>query len=306
MAVEKRIIIENDGSQRLDKYLTSVLPDISRSRIASLIKDGLILVNGKAVKAGYSLCRGDEIALEIPDEEPLKVEARPIPLDIVYEDSDLLVVNKPRGMVVHPAPGNEDNTLVNALLAHCQDLSGINGVLRPGIVHRIDKDTSGLLLVAKNDFAHVSLSAQLKEHSIHRVYSGIVVGEVPEPKGIVDCPLGRHPVDRKKRAVTEKNSKAAVTHYRVISRFKGYTLIEAKLETGRTHQIRVHMQYLGFPLLGDPLYGKGEKNPWHLSGQALHAGELGFVHPRTNQYMEFKAPLPADMENILLDLEKTR
>lgn len=306
MAERKVIKINEDNLGRLDRYLTVVLPNLSRSRIAGLIKEGLITVNGKGVKTGYTLMAGDEILVEIPPEKPLEVEARDIPLDIVYEDSDVVVVNKPRGLVVHPAPGNEDGTLVNALLAHCKDLSGINGVLRPGIVHRIDKDTSGLLLVAKNDAAHVSLAEQLKEHTIYRVYYGIVVGEVPEPKGIVDCPIGRHPVDRKKRAVTEKNSKKAVTHYSVVERFPGYTLIKAQLETGRTHQIRVHMQYLGFPLLGDPLYGKGEKNPWHLGGQALHAGELGFVHPATNQYMEFSSPLPGDMENILDDLRKSR
>ncbi|MEG0874920.1 MAG: RluA family pseudouridine synthase [Clostridiales bacterium] len=301
----EKIKIEDENSGRLDVFLRNRFTDISRSRLASLIKEGIITVNAKKVKPGYALDIGDEIDVIIPEDEPLNVVANDIPLDIVYEDHDIVVVNKPRGMVVHPAPGNEDNTLVNALLAHCTDLSGINGVLRPGIVHRIDKDTSGLLLVAKNDKAHVNLAAQLKEHSIHRVYQGIVIGEVAEPKGIVDCPIGRHPSDRKKYAVTDKNSKNAVTHYSVLERFPGYTLIEAQLETGRTHQIRVHMKYVGYTLLGDPLYGKGDKNPFHFQGQALHAAELGFIHPTNNQYMEFKVPVPADMENVLKELRKS-
>ena len=304
-----KFIYSLSTSMRLDVYVKERFEDLSRSRVGALIKDGKITVNGKQVKAGYPLTHGDEIVVEIPEEVPLEIKAAPIPLDIIYEDHDVIVVNKPRGMVVHPAPGNEDHTLVNALLAHCDDLSGINGVIRPGIVHRIDKDTSGLLLVAKNDKAHTDLAEQLKEHSIHRAYQAIVCGSVAEPQGIVDCPIGRHPVDRKKRAVTPKNSKPAVTHYRVLERFPDfspdYTLIEARLETGRTHQIRVHMKYIGHPLLGDPLYGKGDKNPFRLMGQALHAGEIGFVHPTTGAYLEFSVEPPEEIKKILRELRKS-
>jgi len=301
----KTLTYEQEASCRLDVYLTGLLDGVSRSRVAQLIKDGTVLVNGKKVKAGYSLEEGDVVTYAIPEEKPLEVKAENIPLDIFYEDHDVIVVNKPRGMVVHPAPGTSEHTLVNALMAHCTDLSGINGVLRPGIVHRIDKDTSGLLLVAKNDAAHKSLAEQLKEHSIRRIYQAIVCGMVAEPEGIVDCPIGRHPSERKKMAVTEKNSKSAVTHYRVLERFPGYSLIEAKLETGRTHQIRVHMKYIGYPLLGDPLYGKGAKNPFFFEGQALHAKTIGFVHPSTGEYMEFSADLPEDMQSVLGILEKS-
>lgn len=292
------LIFDREDAPRLDAYMTETLA-ISRSRVAKLIKDGLITVNGKTVKNGYKAEKGDVIAYTVPEEKPLEVAAEDIPLEIVYEDRDVVVVNKPRGMVVHPAPGTEEHTLVNALLAHCTDLSGINGVLRPGIVHRIDKDTSGLLLVAKNDRAHVSLTEQLKEHSVTRVYEGIICGMMAEPAGIIDCPIGRHPADRKKMAVTEKNSKRAVTHYRVLNRYQGYTHIECKLETGRTHQIRVHMKYLGYPLLGDPLYGKGEDNPFRFCGQALHAKTIGFVHPVTGEYLEFTSDLPVDMVDVL-------
>lgn len=299
-----QLIYSEEEPKRLDVFLTAALSSLSRSRIAALIKEKRITVNGKGVKAGYALAKGDIVEMEIPEEQPLKVEPAAIPLDIVYEDHDVVVVNKPRGMVVHPAPGTKDNTLVNALMAHCDDLSGINGVLRPGIVHRIDKDTSGLLLVAKNDVAHASLARQLKDHTVHRVYEAIVCGVVAEPQGIVDCPIGRHPMERKKMAVTEKNSRHAVTHYLVLERFKDYTHIEAKLETGRTHQIRVHMKYIGHPLLGDPLYGKGEKNPFHFKGQALHARTIGFTHPVSGKYMEFSVKPPEDMENVLDLLRK--
>lgn len=299
-----QLIYDKEATIRLDVYLTAQLESISRSRIAVLIKENQITVNGKAVKAGYALENGDVIELTIPAEKPLEVKPAAIPLDIVYEDHDVVVVNKPRGMVVHPAPGTADHTLVNALLAHCDDLSGINGVLRPGIVHRIDKDTSGLLLVAKNDVAHNSLAKQLKDHTVNRVYEGIVCGMVAEPEGIVDCPIGRHPSERKKMAVTEKNSKPALTHYRVLERFKDFTLIEAKLSTGRTHQIRVHMKYIGYPLLGDPLYGKGQKNPFHFVGQALHARTIGFCHPVSGKYLEFSVEPPADMKNVLDLLRK--
>lgn len=294
-------------SCRLDVYLTRRLEeDVSRSRVAQLIRDGVITVNGKKVKTGYKLEAGDVVLYDIPKKKELAVVAEDIPLDIVYEDHDVIVVNKPRGMVVHPAPGTEEHTLVNALMAHCTDLSGINGVLRPGIVHRIDKDTSGLLLVAKTDVAHHSLTEQLKEHSVNRIYQGIVCGMVAEPEGIVDCPIGRHPSERKKMAVTEKNSKRAVTHYRVLERFPGHSLIECKLETGRTHQIRVHMKYIGYPLLGDPLYGKGAKPPFFFEGQALHAKTIGFVHPVSGEYMEFSAEPPDDMQAVLAELRKTR
>lgn len=289
---------------RLDVFLVAQLVTVSRSRISALIKENRVMVNGKSVKAGYALDKGDVIEVDIPKEQPLTVLPATIPLDIVYEDHDVVVVNKPRGMVVHPAPGSRDNTLVNALIAHCDDLSGINGVLRPGIVHRIDKDTSGLLLVAKNDIAHNSLARQLKNHTVRRVYEAIVCGVVAEPQGIVDCPIGRHPSERKKMAVTEKNSKPAVTHYLVLERFTDYTHIELKLETGRTHQIRVHMKYIGYPLLGDPVYGKGEKNPFHFAGQALHARTIGFLHPVSGEYLEFSVEPPEDMQNVLSQLRK--
>ena len=298
-------VYEEAPGQRLDKFMLGELEDISRSRIAQLIKEGYITVNGKEVKTGYSLAEGDVISWELPEEKTLEVKAENIPLDIYYEDSDVLVVNKPRGMVVHPAPGAYEHTLVNALMFHCKDLSGINGVLRPGIVHRIDKDTSGLLLVAKNDFAHKSLAEQLKEHSVKRIYTGILCGVMPEPSGIIRCPIGRHPVDRKKRSVVQ-GGKNAVTHYRVTERFKDYTLMEARLETGRTHQIRVHMKYLGFPLLGDPLYGKGDDNPFAFGGQALHAGTIGFIHPVSGEYLEFSADLPSDMQKVLDILRKNK
>lgn len=298
---------EEKEPRRLDVYLTSLVgEDISRSRVTQLIKEGVVTVNGKKVKAGYKLEAGDVVQYDIPEKKVPQVVAQDIPLDIVYEDHDVLVVNKPRGMVVHPAPGAEDHTLVNALMAHCADLSGINGVLRPGIVHRIDKDTSGLLLVAKTDVAHHSLAEQLKEHSVHRIYQGIVCGMVAEPEGIVDCPIGRHPSERKKMAVTEKNSKRAVTHYRVLERFPGHSLIECRLETGRTHQIRVHMKYIGYPLLGDPLYGKGAKPPFFFEGQALHAKTIGFVHPVSGEYMEFSVEPPDDMQTVLAELRKSK
>ena len=302
-------IVAAGAGKRLDRYLCEQFPDLSRSRIQSMIKEGAVTIMGRPVKASYPVEPGDVIELCIPEAKPLTIAGEDIPLVILYEDKDIIVVDKPQGMVVHPAAGNYAGTLVNALLHHCGDLSGINGVIRPGIVHRIDKDTSGLLLVAKNDKAHTDLAEQLKEHSIHRAYQAIVCGSVAEPQGIVDCPIGRHPVDRKKRAVTPKNSKPAVTHYRVLERFPDfspdYTLIEARLETGRTHQIRVHMKYIGHPLLGDPLYGKGDKNPFRLMGQALHAGEIGFVHPTTGAYLEFSVEPPEEIKKILRELRKS-
>ena len=293
---------EFDGV-RIDKYLSVVFPDLSRSFIQKAIDCGNVSVNGKTVAKNYKL-KTDERIEYIPLEPvKLEVKAQNIPLDIVYEDDDLLVVNKPKGMVVHPAPGNYENTLVNALLFHCKDsLSGINGVLRPGIVHRIDKDTSGLLIVAKNDFAHRSLAEQIKEHSFTREYESIVFGNLKDDEGTVDAPIGRNPKDRKKMCVIEKNSKNAVTHYSVITRYKGYTHIKCKLETGRTHQIRVHMAYIGHPVSGDKVYGvKNEKVDFE--GQCLHARKIGFIHPKTNEYIEFTSELPDYFKKYLKKLK---
>lgn len=292
-------VAESDQGKRLDVLLVEKLGEQSRTHVQKLIKDNQVLVNNNsAQKPNYKVSAGDEILVNIPVPEKLEVSAEQIPLDILYEDQDLIVVNKPQGMVVHPAAGNYQGTLVNALLHHCTDLSGINGVLRPGIVHRIDKDTSGVLVVAKNDLAHAGLAEQIKAHSVTRVYHAIVHGEMAEPAGMVDAPIGRHPVHRKKMAVVLKNSKPAITKYRVLERLKDYTLIEARLETGRTHQIRVHMSYLGHPVVGDPLYGYRKGN-FGLQGQVLHARVLGFTHPRAGEYMEFEAPLPAYFVELL-------
>lgn len=258
-------------------------------------------MNDKTVKANYKIKTGDTLQISIPDAAPIDILPEAMDLDIVYEDSDLLVVNKPIGLVVHPAHGHYSGTLVNGLLAHCHDLSGINGKMRPGIVHRIDKDTSGLLVVAKNDLAHQHLAAQLKEHNMKRAYYALVQGVISEPAGLVDAPIGRHATDRKKMAVTFKNSKEARTHYYVKERFDQQTLIECRLETGRTHQIRVHMAYLGYPLVGDPLYGT-RKNNLDFPGQALHAYALGFMHPRTGENLYFEAPLPAHFQTVLKNL----
>lgn len=284
---------------RVDKFLDEMLPDFSRSYIQKLIKDGHVLANNKAVKPGYKPAADTEIHVEIPDEVRLDIQAEPIPLDILYEDEDILVVNKPKGMVVHPAAGHYSGTLVNALMYHCEGrLSGINGVLRPGIVHRIDRDTTGSLVVCKNDLAHQSLAAQLKEHSITRKYRAIVCGSLSQDEGCIDAPIGRHPVDRKKMAVNSAHGKSAVTHYTVLQRFRKYTYIECRLETGRTHQIRVHMASIGHPLLGDTVYGSG-KSPFRLEGQCLHAMVLGFTHPRTGEYIECTAPLPEYFQHLL-------
>lgn len=284
---------------RIDKYLSEKITSQTRSSLADLIEKGGVTVNGKTVAKNYKLRAGDRIKVTIPDPIPYEAEAEDIPLDIVYEDNDLLVVNKPKGMVVHPAAGNYSGTLVNALLYHCKDnLSGINGVLRPGIVHRIDKNTSGLLIIAKNDTAHKGLAEQIKEHSFTREYRAIVVGNLKNDKGSVDAPIGRHHTDRKKMTVTEKNSKNAVTHYEVLERLKGYTYIKCVLETGRTHQIRVHMAYIGHPVSGDDVYGiKKEKTGFE--GQCLHAGKIGFVHPVSGEYMEFVSELPDYFEKYL-------
>ena len=298
---EYRLICTESGV-RLDKFIADADIGVSRSAAAALIESGGVSLNGKGANKKQKLKVNDEVIVQIPDPVPYEAKAENIPLDIVYEDSDLLVVNKPKGMVVHPAAGNYDGTLVNALLYHCGDsLSGINGVMRPGIVHRIDKDTSGLLIVAKNDESHKILSEQIKEHSFTREYEAVVWGNVREDEGTVNAPIGRNPNDRKKMCITPKNSKEAVTHYSVIARYKGYTHIRCVLETGRTHQIRVHMASLGHPVAGDLVYGvKSERAPFE--GQCLHAKKIGFVHPTTGEYMEFDSELPAYFNNFLTKL----
>ena len=298
--MEYSIQSENSG-ERIDKVLSALNEEWSRSQIQNWITSGAVKVNGDPVKRNYKVGSGDSITIEIPEAEELDVEPEPMDLDIYYEDADVLVVNKPRGMVVHPAPGHTRGTLVNGLLYHCKDLSGINGVLRPGIVHRIDMDTSGLLMVAKNDLAHERLVKQLQEKTVTRKYLAIVHGVIPHDVGTIDAPLGRDPKDRQKMTVVD-NGKHAVTHFRVKERFTHYTFVECELETGRTHQIRVHMKYIGYPLAGDPKYGP--KKTLDIEGQALHAQVLGFTHPRTGEYLEFSAPLPEEMENLLDYLRK--
>ncbi|MBR2383635.1 MAG: RluA family pseudouridine synthase [Anaerotignum sp.] len=295
---------KEDVGTRIDVFLAENMEDLSRSGVQKLIDEGMITLNGGKTKANYKLREKDVIDVTVPEVKEVEILPEDIPLDILYEDADVIVVNKPQGMVVHPAPGHTSGTLVNALIFHCgDDLSGINGEKRPGIVHRIDKDTSGVLMIAKNDMAHQSLAAQLAEHSITRKYNAVVYNGFNEDEGTVNEPIGRNPQDRKKMAVTQKHSRHAVTHYRVIERMEKFTLIEAQLETGRTHQIRVHMTYIGHPLLGDPVYGP-KKQPVSLEGQALHARVLGFIHPRTGEYMEFEAPLPPYFEALLERLRK--
>lgn len=292
-------VTQDFEGERIDKYLSRLVTDSSRSAIQKLIESGSVKVNGSQVSKNYKVSADDEILMLQGELKTLDAEPENIPLDIVYEDSDLLVVNKPRGMVVHPAPGNYSGTLVNALLYHCKDsLSGINGVLRPGIVHRIDKDTSGLLIVAKNDKAHIGLAKQIKEHSFTREYNAVVCGHLKEYEGTVCAPIGRNPKDRKKMCVTENNSKNAVTHYKVINEYEGYSHISLRLETGRTHQIRVHMAYIGHPVAGDFVYGNDKKSAY-LNGQCLHAIKIGFVHPITNEYLEFNSELPDYFKEFL-------
>ncbi|MBU3158991.1 RluA family pseudouridine synthase [Clostridium frigoris] len=291
---------ENSVGMRLDVFISSELEDKSRSYIQGIIEKENATVNGKCRKSNFKLKLSDMIDLTIPDPVELNVKAEDIPLDVIYEDSDVIVINKPQDMVVHPAPGNYTGTLVNALLNHCTDLSGINGILRPGIVHRIDKDTSGALVVAKNDNAHNSLAAQLKDHSMTRSYLALVEGVIKDDEGTIDAPIGRHPKDRIKMAIVE-SGKRAVTHYKVIERFAGYTLVECNLETGRTHQIRVHMAKIGHPLVGDLIYGF-KKQHFNLKGQVLHAKRLGFIHPTTNKYIEFDSPIPTYFENLITKL----
>lgn len=296
-----RMVFTADGDgNRVDVFLNERIPGFSRSYLQKLISSSCVAVNGKTVKSSYRLVSDDAVVIEIPDEVKPDIRPEPIPLDILYEDEDLLVVNKPKGMVVHPAAGHYSGTLVNAILYHCEGcLSGINGVLRPGIVHRIDRDTTGSLVVCKNDMAHHALAEQLKAHTIHRRYRAIVWGRIPEDERTVEAPIGRHPTDRKRMAVNYKNGKNAVTHYRVLQRFSSFTYIECCLETGRTHQIRVHMASLGHPLLGDAVYGPIKSPFRHLEGQCLHAMTLGFIHPRTGSYLECTAPLPEYFENLL-------
>ncbi|MBR3844923.1 MAG: RluA family pseudouridine synthase [Clostridia bacterium] len=298
-------VIEKEPVLRIDSALVELLPGFTRSAIARLIASGYVLVNDKPVSKSYKVSVGERVTVHVPEPEPDCAVPENIPLDIVYEDDDLLVVNKPKGMVVHPAPGNYTGTLVNALLYHCgNSLSGIGGVIRPGIVHRIDKDTSGLLMVAKNDKAHVFLADQIKNHTFSREYATVVYGRVKNATGTVNAPIGRHPVDRKKQAVTEKNSKHAVTHYQVMEYFRGYTRLQCKLETGRTHQIRVHMAYMGHPVCGDLVYGGRLAEKSGLNGQCLHAQKLGFIHPSTGEYMVFEAPLPSYFVDFLSRLPK--
>ncbi|MDO4556995.1 MAG: RluA family pseudouridine synthase [Lachnospiraceae bacterium] len=297
------LIGEEESELRVDKYLSGELSDLSRSYIQKLLKEGRVFASGKPVKANYKVKSGDEISFFVPPLKELSVEPEPIPLSILYEDKDLIIINKPKDMVVHPCAGRYSGTLVNGLLYHCKDeLSGINGVLRPGIVHRIDKDTTGVLVVCKNDQAHKCVAEQLKEHSITRKYRAIVHGILKED-GIIDAPIGRSTRNRKKMAVCEKNGKRAVTHYRVLKHLKKkYTYIECQLETGRTHQIRVHMASIKHPLLGDTIYGPAA-NPYHLEGQCLHAMVLGLIHPKTKEYMEWEAPLPQYFQTLLYKLD---
>ena len=285
--------VENQEGERIDRYLSEEMEDRSRSYIQKLIKDQYVIVNQKPVKANYRLSLGDMVEITLPEAKEPDIIPENIPLDILYEDQDIIIVNKPKQMVVHPAPGHYSGTLVNALMYHCgQELSGINGTMRPGIVHRIDMDTTGSLIVCKNDMAHQSLSEQLKVHSIKRVYVAIVHGNIKEDNGTVNSPIGRHPTERKKMSIHTKNGRNAITHYKVLERFGEYTYIQCELETGRTHQIRVHMSSIGHPLVGDQVYGP-RKCPFpKLQGQTLHAKTLGIIHPRTGEYLEINAPLP--------------
>ena len=291
------ILCETAGV-RLDVFLSEKLPELTRSGAQKLVENGAVLVGGKPVKKNYKTSAGDEITVTLPEPEDLHIEPENIPLDIRYEDEDVIVINKPKGLVVHPAPGHWSGTLVNALMYHCRDsLSGINGELRPGIVHRIDMDTSGLLIVAKNDFAHAALADQLKDHSLSRVYEAVVVGNLRADSGTIHAPIGRHPTDRKRMAVTEKNSRDAITHYEVIDRYSGYTHLRLRLETGRTHQIRVHLSWQNHPIVGDPVYGRGRE--LGLTSQCLHARCLTFRHPRTGEMVTVESDLPEYFTTLL-------
>lgn len=300
MEVIEHIIQQNEQGERIDKIVSGLNKEWSRSQVQQWIKEGHIKVDDENVKPNFKCPVESTITVTIPEPEELDVEPENLHLDISYEDSDVIVVNKPKGMVVHPAPGHYSGTMVNGLMYHCNDLSGINGVLRPGIVHRIDKDTSGLLMVAKNDLAHEHLVNQLVEKTVTRKYTAIVHGLIPHEYGTIDAPIGRDPKDRQSMTVVD-NGKNAVTHFKVLERFKDFTLVQCELETGRTHQIRVHMKYIGYPLAGDPKYGP--RKTLNIDGQALHAGVLGFNHPRTNEYMEFQAELPNEFKELLTQLK---
>ena len=305
MKIETFEVLLEQENERLDKYVSLIYPDFSRSFFQKLIKDSAILVNGKPEKANYRMKAEDVVMIQFPDAVETAIEPENIPLDILYEDKDVLIVNKPKGMVVHPSAGHYSGTLVNGILYHCKDsLSGINGEIRPGIVHRIDMDTTGSLIVCKNDISHVNIAEQIKEHSVNRIYEGIVHGNVKQDEGTIEGAIGRHPIDRKKMAINEKTGKPAITHYKVLERFGNYTYMQFKLETGRTHQIRVHMSSIGHPLLGDNLYASGKTAFKNLIGQTLHAKTIGFIHPTTHEYMEFQAPLPEYFENLLSRLKR--
>ncbi|MBG9445377.1 MAG: RluA family pseudouridine synthase [Bacillota bacterium] len=299
----EHIIPDEQAGERIDKVLSTLNADWSRTQVQQWIKDANVLVNGQKPKTNYKCSANDKIEISIPEPEELDVVPEEMDLDIYYEDQDVLVVNKPKGMVVHPAAGHGTGTLVNGLMAHCKDLSGINGVMRPGIVHRIDKDTSGLLMVAKNDMAHESLVNQLMNKTVTRKYRAIVHGVIPHDYGTIDAPIARDPKDRQSMSVVD-NGKHAVTHFQVIERFRDFTLVECQLETGRTHQIRVHMKYIGYPLAGDPKYGP--RKTLDIGGQALHAGVLGFEHPRSGEYLEFEAPAPAYFKDLVENLANNR
>lgn len=299
-----RIVVdESCSNQRLDKFLSTYFSELSRSHIAKLIEEENCLVNEKVAKSSYKLKTGDVIEINIPEAKELEIEKEDIPLDIVYEDSDILIINKPQGMVVHPANGHYEHTLVNAILHHCHDLSGINGVMRPGIVHRIDKDTSGLICVAKNDKAHLSLAEQLKDHTMARTYVALVKGVIPENTGEINLPIGRDPHNRQKMAVTRSNSKEAITYFKVLQRFSDHTLVECHLKTGRTHQIRVHLSYIGYPVEGDPLYSGRKYDTLYKNGQLLVAVGLRLIHPSSNKEMEFKIDLPDYFKEVISQLE---
>ena len=302
--MERRTLTADRDGERMDAFLARSLPDLTRSAAQRLLERGEVTRDGRPVRKNDRTCAGQELEVALPEPEPVEIVPQDIPLDVVYEDGDVIVVNKPVGMVVHPAPGHPDGTLVNALLYHCGNtLSGINGELRPGIVHRIDRDTSGLIIAAKNDKAHLALAEQLQDHSLARVYEAVAVGSFREDSGTVDAPIGRHPVDRKKMAIDRQHGRPAVTHWAVLGRYPGYTHLECRLETGRTHQIRVHMASIGHPLLGDTVYGA--KKPWPgLAGQCLHARRLKFIHPSTGQPVELECPLPDWFERVLRQIDK--